>query len=139
MILYDPRDHYWIIGGDEAQVYSSARRTLVPDVDDTYVAWCADHQPTRILSMDELIEVLRQANVPPYVTVTPRQARLALLEAGLLDAVETAVNTAGGATKIAWDYATEIYRGDPLIDAIGTALNVSEEQKDALFERAASF
>lgn len=66
-------------------------------------------------------------------TVTPRQARLALLSAGLLDQVEAAVNAAGGATKITWEYATEIRRSDPLISSIGTTLSLTAAQIDALF------
>jgi hypothetical protein len=35
----DPANHYWVIGGDEAQVYSSASNTYVPVDDATYVEW----------------------------------------------------------------------------------------------------
>jgi hypothetical protein len=68
--------------------------------------------------------------------VSPRQARLALLAAGLLDEVQAAVDAAGGATKITWEYATEISRTDPMIDAIGAALNMTDAQIDALFATA---
>lgn len=73
------------------------------------------------------------------VSVTPRQARLALLGAGLLDQVEAAVVQAGGTTQITWEYATEIRRDDPLIESIGNALGLNEAQKDALFAAAATF
>jgi hypothetical protein len=72
------------------------------------------------------------------MTVTPRQARLALLGAGLLDDVETAVNAAGGATKITWDYATEVNRTDPLIIAIGASLSLTSLQIDDLFRQAST-
>lgn len=71
-------------------------------------------------------------------SVTPRQARLALLAAGLLDQVETAVNQAGGAVKITWDYATEINRNDPLITTLGKTLNLTDTQIDNLFTQAAT-
>lgn len=74
---------------------------------------------------------------PP--SATPRQARLALLSAGLLDQVEIAVKDAGGATKIAWDYATIIYRDDPLIMSLSASLGLTDAQVDALFEQAATF
>lgn len=75
---------------------------------------------------------------PGPQSVTPRQARLALLGAGLLDQVTAAVNAAGGAALITWDYATEFDRNDPLILAIGASLNMTSAQIDALFAKAAT-
>ena len=74
----------------------------------------------------------------PVASVTPRQARLALLGAGALDQVEAAVKAAGGATLITWEYASAFERHDPLITAIGSQLNMSEAQIDALFAQAAT-
>lgn len=71
-------------------------------------------------------------------TVTPRQARLALFAAGLLDVVEAAVNRAGGETQITWEYATEINRTDPLIATLADALGLKSDQIDALFVTAAA-
>lgn len=78
--------------------------------------------------------------VEPFVVtiVTPRQARLALLAAGLLDQVEAAVSSAGGATKITWDYATQISRTDPLITTLGSSLNLTSDQIDNLFLQAST-
>lgn len=72
-------------------------------------------------------------------SVTPRQARLALFAAGLLDQVQTAVDAAGGATKITWEYATQINRTDDLITKISTGLTppLTSDQIDALFVYAA--
>lgn len=75
--------------------------------------------------------------IPKIYSITPRQARLALLGAGLLDDVEAAVNAAGDATKITWEYATEINRHDALIEAMGGRLGLTTDQIDNLF-RAAS-
>lgn len=88
---------------------------------------------------DDSAELLSFLNPPEPIpqSVTPRQARLALLNAGLLTQVEAAVNAAGGATKITWDYATQVNRGDALITSIGAALNLTSEQIDALFVYAA--
>ena len=38
------------------------------------------------------------------------------------------------ATLIEFEYATEYYRGNPLIDAIGSSLGYSKEELDYLFE-----
>jgi hypothetical protein len=71
-------------------------------------------------------------------SVTPRQARLALLQQGLLTQVEAAVASAGGATQITWEYATAFERSDPMIAGIGQTLGLSSDQIDALFALAAT-
>ncbi|MCK1742170.1 hypothetical protein IVA80_15200 [Bradyrhizobium sp. 139] len=71
-------------------------------------------------------------------SVTPRQARLALLGAGLLDQVESTVTAAGGATYITWGYATEFLRSDPLIVQIGASLGLTDQQIDDLFRTAST-
>jgi hypothetical protein len=76
---------------------------------------------------------------PPKVTsVTPRQARLALLEVGLLDTVETKVRAKNKAFQISWDYATEINRDDPLISTVAQELNLTDAAIDLLFKNAAT-
>ena len=69
-------------------------------------------------------------------SVSARQVRLALLEAGLLAAVEAAVKSAGGATQITWEYATEIRRDDALITTIGTSLGLTDAAIDLLLKKA---
>ena len=72
-------------------------------------------------------------------SVTARQARLALLAAGLLDDVETTLaDPAHRATQIEWEYATQVERESPLVDSIGGALGLTSEQIDALFRQAAT-
>ncbi len=75
---------------------------------------------------------------PVPTSVTMRQARLALLAAGLLDSVETAITAAGVAAKIEWDYATEVQRSSGLVPAMATALGMTEAQIDALFVAAST-
>lgn len=63
--MYNPRDHYWIVGGSTTQVYASARAQFVPAVDSTYLAWLgAGNIPTRIASNAELYDVLIDAGFP---------------------------------------------------------------------------
>ncbi|MBK6742515.1 MAG: hypothetical protein IPG66_05860 [Hydrogenophilales bacterium] len=91
-----------------------------------------------------------QAPVPPeYVApvaevpaaVSMRQARLALLGAGLLASVNAALaampGAAGEAARIEWEYAHEIRRDSPLVAGLSGALAISGEQLDALFVAAA--
>lgn len=59
MTDYDPKDWYWIVGGDESRVFSSARGGFFPVGDATYQAWLRGGGfPTRIASKAELGEVL---------------------------------------------------------------------------------
>lgn len=75
---------------------------------------------------------------PPITSVTPRQARLALSAAGLLDKVNAAVAASDQATQITWEFASLIERGDPLMTSLGASLGLSSDQIDALFTQAAT-
>jgi hypothetical protein len=66
MRTYDPSNWYWIVGGNEAQVFSSATGNYVPANDAAFAAWQADgSMPTRIVNETELGEVLANARVRP--------------------------------------------------------------------------
>lgn len=73
--------------------------------------------------------------------VTMRQARLALLGAGLLTTVNSAIaamsGTAGDAARIEWEFAATVDRGSPLVASLSAALNLSPAQLDSLFSAAA--
>lgn len=64
---YDPANHYWIVAGDESQVYSSVAGDFVPVNNAAYVAWlAAGSAPTRIASNAELGEVLAPLSLRPF-------------------------------------------------------------------------
>jgi len=69
--------------------------------------------------------------------VTPRQIRLALFDAGLLDSVQTKFNELSEPLKtkvmIEWEYATEIDKNSLLIQKLYPRLGITEEQLDDLF------
>lgn len=85
--------------------------------------------------------------VSPYVeppvlitvpqSITPRQGKLVLLSAGILDDVEAYIDSIPGdqgkAARISFDYATEYLRDDPLLVAVATARGLSSEQIDQMF------
>lgn len=77
--------------------------------------------------------------VPQVVTM--RQARLALLGAGLLPLVDGAINALPDpprtAARIEWDYSNEVHRDKPFVQMLGTALGLTGEQLDNLFTQAA--
>jgi hypothetical protein len=74
------------------------------------------------------------------MSVSPRQARLALLSAGKLSNVETAINALDANTKAAvqieWEYATKIERTSPWVQSMTTALGMTDAEVDTLFEFA---
>ena len=81
-----------------------------------------------------------QPSVPVIIiptSISPAQARLALLGAGLLDQVEAAVAAGSRATQIAWEMATIIERSSPTVVALSAALGLTDAQLDALFTTAA--
>lgn len=81
---------------------------------------------------------------PPYVpaSVTMRQARLALLGAGLLASVDAAIDSLPNPQKevarIEWEYAVEVQRSSGLVPMMGVALGLDDAALDALFIEAAA-
>lgn len=71
-------------------------------------------------------------------SVTMRQARLALLQSGLLDKATKAVAGAGPAAQIEWEYASDVGRNAALVQALSGALGLTDEQLDGLFVLAAT-
>ena len=67
--------------------------------------------------------------------ITMRQARLQLLEVGLLDDVEAFV-ALDRKSQIEWEYANEVYRQSPLIELVKGALNLIDTQIDEMFIEA---
>lgn len=80
------------------------------------------------------------SNIPSSVTM--RQARLALLGAGKLAAVESAIaalsEPAKTAALIEWEYSNEVQRHNGFVSQLAPALGMTEAQLDALFVQAAS-
>lgn len=74
--------------------------------------------------------------------VTMRQARLALLENGLLANVQPAINSLPEPDKtkaeIEWDYSNALQRGNPFVATLGAALGLTSEDLDNLFIQAST-
>lgn len=75
-------------------------------------------------------------------SVTRRQARQALLLAGLLDSVQPAIDaipdaTQRGLAQIEWDDSQEFERNRPMLISLATAIGLTSEQIDELFITAA--
>ena len=99
----------------------------------TYVAWVdAGNTPEPAPAV--------MPGVPQIVTM--RQARLALLGAGLLPVVDAAIAALPSPQKeaalIEWDYSSEVHRNRAFVLTLAAALNLSTEQLDSLFTQAAA-
>lgn len=92
-------------------------------------------------------DTLDAAMASPYlradasvVSVTKRQAQLALLQFGLLDNVEAAVAQMGRQAQINWEAASTIDRNNPFIETIAKgSMGLTDAQLDQLFALAATF
>ncbi len=83
-----------------------------------------------------------QPELPPVnpvpQSVSMRQARLALLGAGLLDDVEAAVASSTKDVQIEWEFSSELRRDWPTLVLLAGALGLTDAQLDALFAQAAT-
>ena len=78
-----------------------------------------------------------RARNPVPQQVTMRQARLALLSAGLLDDVEAVISAAGRAAQLEWEYASVVDRSNPAVAAVQQQQGMTDAQIDDLFREAA--
>ena len=82
-----------------------------------------------------------RARNPVPQQVTMRQARLALLSAGLLDDVDAAIAALPSPQKevarIEWEYSQEVQRHSGFVSVLAPALGMTDEQTDELFLAAA--
>lgn len=81
---------------------------------------------------------------PPPIpqSLTMRQARLALLDAGKLSSVDSAINSMPSPQKeraqIEWEFSNEVQRTNGVVSAIGPLIGLSETDIDALFVAGAA-
>jgi len=80
--------------------------------------------------------------VPVITSVEMRQARLALLEQGLLTQVNNAVATMpgelGDKARIEWEFSNAVRRDKPLVQVVAASLGLTSQQIDDLFALAAT-
>lgn len=158
MMMYTPKDWYWIIAGDDRQVYSSARSAFVGVGDKAYKIWLAQgNVPTRIASMDELKEVLIAAgviNVPQTISdrqffqqlaiakVISQEEALAAVKTGdipsaLSGFIAALPDAARFNAEMLLSGATVFQRNHPLTNAVAMAQGMTADQVDEFFRQAA--
>ena len=123
-----------------------ARESAYPTDVPEFFGTCPDDAATQV---DGVLGVYSQADwetmredemcarnpVPQQVTM--RQARLALLSAGLLDDVEAVISAAGRAAQLEWEYAAVVDRSNPAVAAMQQQQGMTDAQIDDLFREAA--
>lgn len=105
----------------------------------------ADGDEIPFASLDGEVIIIETVVNPTIYTpqeVTMRQARLALLENGLLANVQPAINSLPEPSKtkaqIEWEYSNALQRGNPFVDVLGAALGLSSQDLDDLFIQASA-
>ena len=87
---------------------------------------------TKLEQEADYLQAKFKATVPTVISM--RQARLALLGAGLLSVVENSIiSGTDEAMKIEWEYATEVRRDWESLIAMATVLGLTELDLDNLF------
>lgn len=85
-----------------------------------------------------VIPTVTSPSVPTEVTM--RQARLALLGAGLLESIQPVIDSLDSphkeAAQIEWDYSSTVQRNKQLTGLVGEGLGLTDEQIDDLFIEA---
>ena len=139
----------------------AANGPVFPNIDGLEFAWARESQyPTDVpeffgtcpddsnVQIDGVLGVYVQADwetlwademrarnpVPQQVTM--RQARLALLSAGLLDDVEMVITAAGRAAQLEWEYAAVLDRSNPAVAIVQQQKALTDAQIDDLFREA---
>jgi hypothetical protein len=100
-----------------------------------------ENYPTAIVVEPEFTdaELLQQIEDAKPKVVTMRQARLALLQSGLLAIVESAITDGTDeAMKIEWEYATEVKRDWSSLIALTETLGMTSQELDDLFQLAST-
>ena len=98
-------------------------------------------QIEREMTPDEIAALPPVQPDPIPQSVTMRQARLVLLNAGLLDDVDAAIASIPDpvqrkAAEIEWEYAQTVDRDSPFTRQLAQGLGLTDEQKNVLFVQA---
>lgn len=70
-------------------------------------------------------------------TLTPRQIRFVLTNAGLREQVETHVAQAGWPVKDWWEFSLEYQHDHPILQSVATQLGLTAEQVEQMFREGA--
>ena len=95
-----------------------------------------DEDGNQVINDSALVVEYHKQQKRKNMIVGPYQIRKTLRDTGLIDAVQTFVNSADPEIQEAWQYSTEFKRLDPMIVAALDALGIDNDTADQLFEQA---
>lgn len=94
-------------------------------------------RPDLVMLTEEEEAAIELPTPPVPEAITMRQARLALLGAGLLATIDAAIDGLPSpqreAAQIEWEYAAEVRRDSALVTMLAPALGLNDAQVDELF------
>lgn len=126
--------------------FAWARESRYPTDVPEFFGTCPDESDTQVegvlgVYVQQDWETMRddemRARNPVPQQVTMRQARLALLNVGLLDDVETVIANAGREAQLEWEYAAAVERSNPAVAIVQQQQGLTDAQIDDLFREAA--
>jgi len=126
--------------------YVWARESQYPTNVPEFFGTCPDDADTQVdgvlgvylhADWETMREDEMRARNPVPQQVTMRQARLALLNAGLLDDVEVVIAAAGREAQLEWEYAAVVDRSNQAVAAVQQQEALTDAQIDDLFREAA--
>lgn len=118
--------------------------TVTRDIDGLEVAPCQSADDPEFVAYIQWVEAGNEPRIVNYPTqpvpqeVTMRQARQALLQAGMLDTVEQVVSQADRAVQIDWQKGQTVRRDWQALKVVQSLLNMTEREIDELFILAES-
>ena len=117
-------------------IENGTRRADAPDPH-TLVEDMGDTMRVRLPDTPEVEQWAVEQGYHVPESITPRQARLVLLSFGLLDQIEAAMAAIEDpaqrkAAQIEWEFASEVRRTHPLVQAFAQQLGWDSEQIDQL-------
>src|SRR5262245_715375 len=86
----DPANHFWFVGDNDAEVYSTAARRYVPFDEAVHIV---GDNTSRVMAWGELEAYLRAKNVPPYHSVSSYRIVRRLEDAGKIDEADAALES----------------------------------------------
>ena len=109
------------------------------DTEDLHVFVDSEGKETPLEEYCKLQQIAPYLEPEPIIiipqVITMRQARLQLLEVGLLDDAEALV-ALDRKSQIEWEYASEVYKQSQLVEAMKGGLNLTDTQIDEMFIEA---
>jgi len=134
-----------VVLAQEGSVVSSATRYALLNSENAIVSialWdgVSDWNPPdglRAVPESDLDDIsVFPAPQPVPAVITCVQGRLALLQTGMLDAVEASISEASREVRIFWEFAVEWHRTNAVLISLGQSLGLTDSQVDDLFRLA---